>query len=247
MKTKTLLLVILSLPIVLLWVHMILLVSITVNGLIRVMIGFVMLTIIWLLKRHGDIDYIISIIAAFLIAGISAQLGIGVLIESFTLVLPLFLVFLLFHYKHNVILLFLTPTVIYVYTLFASYAASIGLSYRSMLASLPIIVSIGRLVVEGKTPITVIYEPIPGLTILYAASIIALIILLIDLNGIGEAGLPAFEESVRIFFIAVSVSLVSVYVVLLFSRTYIILWSMVTTAIFIMSYLAYRLLARDTS
>ncbi len=247
MKPRTMLLSMLSLPVILLWLHVFLLVSTAINGLIRIIVGFILLALIWLSKKYKNIDYVLSLITIFLIAGITAQLGIGLLIESLTLILPVFFVFLLFQYKNNIVLLFLMPTIIYVYTLLTSYAASIGLSYRAALASLSIIANIGRLVIIGKVPVTAFYEPIPGLTILYAASIIALILLVIDVDKVREAGSSAFEEAVKIFSTAMLLSLGLVYVILFLTRTYIVMWSITTTAIFIISYLAYRLLARDTS
>ncbi len=247
MRTRIILLSLLSLPVILLWLHVFLIVSTTVDGLLRIIMGFIMLTLVWLLRKYENIDYIISFIITFLIAGITAQLGVGLLIESLTLVLPVFFVFLLFQYKNSIVIPFLIPTVIYVYTLLTSYAASVGLSYRATLASLSIIASIGRLVIAGKVPVTTFYEPVPGLTILYATSIIALILLTIDLNRVKEAGSHAFEETIKVLFIAVLLSLGLVYIVLFLTRTYIVMWSITATAIFIISYLAYRLLARDAT
>lgn len=247
MKTETILLSVLALPVVLLWFYILLLVSTTVDGLIRIITGLMILTLIWLLRKYEDIDYTISLIMAFLIAGIAAQLGVGLLIESLTLSLPLLFIFLLFQYRNNIVILLLIPTAIYLYTLLTSYAASIGLSYKAALASFAIIADIGRVVITGKVPVTTFYEPIPGLIVLYAASIIALILLIMDLKGIRGAGLPALEEAVKVFSIALLLALGLVYIVLFLTRMYVIVWSITATAIFIMSCLVYRLLTRDNA
>ena len=203
------------------------------------------MAMIWGVKKYWDIDYVLSLIIVFLVSGILAQLGIGLFIESFMLVLPLILVLIMFHYR-SMILVFLVPTLIYIYTLLSSYAATIGLSYRAPLASLSIAASIGRLVLTGKIPITVSYEPVPGLTVLYAISIISLVFLVIDMKNIREAGAPALEDAIRILVLALLASLMLVYAVLIITRVYIVMWSITVTAIFIISFLAYRLLARDT-
>ncbi len=203
------------------------------------------MAMIWGVKKYWDIDYILSLIIVFLVSGIIAQLGIGLLIESFMLVLPLILVLMIFYYS-NIVLFFLVPTIVYIYTLLTSYAATIGLSYRAPLASLSIAVSIGRLVLTGKIPVTASYEPVPGLTVLYAISIISLILLIMDAKRIMGAGVSAFEDAMRVIVLALLVSLMLVYAVLIITRVYIVMWSITVTAIFIISFLAYRLLARDT-
>ncbi len=244
MNTRTALLFLLSLPVLLLWAHTSLVISSTVNGLIRVLVGFMIVTLMWGVEKYWGIGYITSAVSIFLVAGILAQFGIGILIESFMLMLPFISVIMTFYYR-SVMLILLTPTAIYIYALLSSYATTIGLSYKAALAPPSIVASIGRLVLAGRVPVTVSYEPIPGLTVLYAISIISLILLIIDMESIREAGIPALDDASRILVLALLLSLVLVYVVLIVTGVYVVMWSITVTAIFIISFLAYRLLVRD--
>jgi len=240
MKDRILVLLILS-PVIYIWLYVVASMLYSIQSLLRILAGIIMVSSVYFLHRKYRIGYIQLLIILFIISIIVAKIVTSVPLDAFFLFIPLF--YIIIAYEHRgIITLLLAQTIMYLYVLLEAYGVDIGLSYRSGLMVFMVFFDLLKLALTGHVSSIAFYEPLPGTLALYALSTLMLVYYMArkNVDVIGVSRRTSITHPLTMYLVSLTIIVSSILIPVMVLRIHLLAIAVVSLVVLIAYYIVYR-------